>query len=134
MKNIRICHLFKPVTQNQYSRHPTHSPWSCHIYKTVLLPYFNEMHTFLVQKEYNVQRQNHFFIFTLLFLFIRLGAYFFHLLSERKNKEFFLVLNLFIFSWCRLVAYFFHLLSEKKMNWVVISSPREVFVFLYFKV
>ena len=25
MKNIRICHLFKPVTQNQYSRHPTHS-------------------------------------------------------------------------------------------------------------
>ena len=31
MKNIRICHLFKPVTQNQYSQHPTHSPWSCHI-------------------------------------------------------------------------------------------------------
>ena len=23
--NIRIYHLFKPVTQNQYSRHPTHS-------------------------------------------------------------------------------------------------------------
>ena len=33
MKNIRICHLFKPVTQNQYSPHPTHSPWSCHISK-----------------------------------------------------------------------------------------------------
>ena len=32
MKNIRICHIFKPVTQNQYSRHPTHSPWSCHKY------------------------------------------------------------------------------------------------------
>ena len=29
LKNI-ICHRFKPVTQNQYSRHPTHSPWSCH--------------------------------------------------------------------------------------------------------
>ena len=26
MKNIRNCHLLKPVTQNQYSRHPTHSP------------------------------------------------------------------------------------------------------------
>ena len=31
MKNIKLCHLFMPVTQNQYSRHPTHSPWSCHI-------------------------------------------------------------------------------------------------------
>ena len=31
MKNIRICHFFKPVTQNQYSWHPSHSPWSCHI-------------------------------------------------------------------------------------------------------
>ena len=32
MKNIRVCHLFNPVTQNQYFRHLTHSPWSCHIY------------------------------------------------------------------------------------------------------
>ena len=29
--NIRICHLFQPVTQNQYSRHPTHSSWSYQI-------------------------------------------------------------------------------------------------------
>ena len=36
IKNIRMCHLFKPVTQNQYSRHPTHSPWPCHIYQHVI--------------------------------------------------------------------------------------------------
>ena len=37
MWNIRIYHLFKPVTQNQYSRHPTHSPWSCHIIVTSMV-------------------------------------------------------------------------------------------------
>ena len=37
MKKIRICHPFKPVTQNQHSQHPTHSPWSCHIWPSVLI-------------------------------------------------------------------------------------------------
>ena len=37
IKNIRICHIFKPVTQNQYPRHPTHSSWSCHIYICLVL-------------------------------------------------------------------------------------------------
>ena len=40
MKNLRICHLFQLITQNQYSRHPTHSPWSCHILPFVQPCYF----------------------------------------------------------------------------------------------
>ena len=45
MKNIRICHLYKPVTQNQYSRHPTHSPWSCHIYASAQSLYCSSLTT-----------------------------------------------------------------------------------------
>ena len=29
----RIWTLFLPISQKQYGRHPTHSSWSCHIYK-----------------------------------------------------------------------------------------------------
>ena len=35
-KNIRTCHLYKLVTQNQFSRHLTLSSWSCRSYRTDL--------------------------------------------------------------------------------------------------
>ena len=35
MLNIWVCQLFKSVTQNPYSRHPIHSPWSYHTLECV---------------------------------------------------------------------------------------------------
>ena len=45
MNNIRICDPFKPVTQNQCSRHPTHSPWSCLMITLYLSALTVELHS-----------------------------------------------------------------------------------------
>ena len=41
-----VKHLFKPVTQNQYSQHLAHSPWSCHICKNEFSDYCQNMNPF----------------------------------------------------------------------------------------
>ena len=61
MYNVRICHLFKPITQNQYSRHLTHSPWSCHIWR---FPYYIKNPS-LVQIGLQLFKWGHFHIFSL---------------------------------------------------------------------
>ena len=53
IKNIRICHFFKPVTQNQYSWHPTHSPWSCH--KCAVLQIITIICVIPVQKNFKIR-------------------------------------------------------------------------------